>query len=315
MLRGWAEQAARIDGSARLANIPANSLLAPFVAEQRAAMLLSGERDRRSAAADRPGARSRRAARGAAAARLRRGAGQGGRTRPRAGVARRRRSGAQVGSTSTGRSAGSRSTAPPRASPNCSTGIAIGLARGDDRALPLSLVQIARHAAPASSEAHLLGALFLEQRGHAPAALAALARVPADDPFAEDALDASARLLLAREARRRGAGAGAAQREPARRQRGGHARLGNVLDELGRHAEAADAFARAGGDGRPRRGDRPLDLSPARRGAARQVEALARGARPARAWPEGRRPTSRCCSITSAIIRSSAAKISTPPRR
>ena len=126
------------------------------------------------------------------------------------------------------------------------TGIAIGLARGDDRALPLSLVQIARHADPASSEAHLLGALLLEQRGRAAAALAVLARVPADDPFAEDALDASARLLLAE--KRNGEALALAQRSAMRREAsaGDYARLGNVLDDLARHGEAADAFARGG---------------------------------------------------------------------
>ena len=49
LLRGWAEQQARIDGSVRLANISSDSLLAPFAAEQRAAMLLQQKRrDRKS---------------------------------------------------------------------------------------------------------------------------------------------------------------------------------------------------------------------------------------------------------------------------
>ena len=76
--------------------------------------------------------------------------------------------------------------------------------------------------------------MFLERRGRGADALAALARVPADDPFAEDALDASARLLLAE---KRGAEALAlAQRSAAARRRrapSDYARLGNVLDELG----------------------------------------------------------------------------------
>jgi tetratricopeptide (TPR) repeat protein len=125
-------------------------------------------------------------------------------------------------------------------------GLALGVSRSEDRALPLMLAQVARHAAPANAEANVLTGLFLERRGKASDALAVLARVPADDPFAEDALDASARLLLAE---KRGAEALAlAQRRSTQREAsaGDFARVGNVLDELNRPAEAAAAFARAG---------------------------------------------------------------------
>ena len=245
VLRGWAEQQARNDGSARLANIPADSLLAPFVAEQRAAMLLNSKRVADALPliyqALNVGGRSEIRLRLAFAAALAK-AGERDRAkallvgndpalklldldRPQRGIA---------------------IDSPAAGFAELLTGIALGLSRGDDRALPLSLVQIARHAAPASSEANLLGAVFLERRGRAAAALAALARIPADDPFAEDALDASARLLFAE---KRGPEALAlAQRSADRREAsaGDHARLGNVLDELDRHAEAADAFATAG---------------------------------------------------------------------
>jgi len=110
--------------------------------------------------------------------------------------------------------------------------------------LPLTLAQIARHAAPDSSEANLLTALFLERQDQAQLALDVLARIPADDPFAEDAIDASARLLLAK---KRGPEALALALRSAGRDKANaadFARLGNVYDELGRHAEAAGAFAR-----------------------------------------------------------------------
>lgn len=244
ILRGWAEQQARIDGSARLANIPANSLLAPFAAEQRAAMLLSSKRVTEALplidqALEVGGQRAIRL-RLAFAASL---ANAGERDRAKALL---------VGDDPALKlldldrpQRGIAIDGPAAGYAELLAGIAIGLARGDDRALPLSLVQIARHAAPASSEANLLASVFLERRGRTAAALAALSRVPADDPFAEDALDASARLLLAE---KRGPEALAlAQRSAGRRgaSAGDQARLGNVLDELDRHAEAADAFAKA----------------------------------------------------------------------
>ena len=244
VLRGWAETQARIDGSARLATLPANSLLAPFAAEQRAAMLLSSKRVAwalplidQALEVGGPRAIRLRLAFAAALAKV------GERDRAEALLA-----GDDPALKALDLDRPQRGIAidgPAAGFAQLLTGIAIGLSRGDDRALPLSLVQIARHAAPESSEANLLAALLLERRGRATDALAALVRVPANDPLAEDALDASARLLLAES---RGAEAlGLAQRSAARREAGAgdHARLGNVLDELGRHDEAADAFARA----------------------------------------------------------------------
>ncbi|MDQ3078811.1 MAG: tetratricopeptide repeat protein [Pseudomonadota bacterium] len=245
VLRGWAEQQARADGSARLANVAADSLLAPFAAEQRAAMLLSSKRvaealpliDKALEVGGRRAVRLRLAfAAGLAKA--------GERERAKALL---------VGEDPALRTLdldrpqrGIAIDGPAAGFAELLTGLAIGLSRGEDRALPLSLVQIARHAAPDSSEAHLLGALLLERRGHAAAALAALARIPGDDPFAANALDASVRLLLAE---KRGPEALAlAKRSADRRDASAsdYGRLGNVLDELDRHAEAADAFAKAG---------------------------------------------------------------------
>jgi len=243
LLRGWAEQQARKDGSARLANVPSDTLLAPFAAEQRAAMLLDSKRIAEAApliqqALAGAGGRETRLRLGFAALLAKAGERDQAKAllvgedpalklldlgRPQRGIA--------IDSPAAGLS-------------EMLIGVAVGLSRGDDRALPLTLAQIARHAAPDSSEANLLTALFLERQGQAQPALDVLARVPQDDPFAEDALDASARLLLAG---KRGPEALAL----ALRSAGGDkasaadfARLGNVYDELERHAEAADAFAR-----------------------------------------------------------------------
>jgi tetratricopeptide (TPR) repeat protein len=243
LLRGWAEQQAHKDGSARLANVPTDSLLAPFAAEQRAAMLLDAKRvDEAAPLIDQAlasgGARETRLRLGFAAllARL------GERARAQALLVG---DDPALALLDLGRpQRGIAIDGPAAGLSELLIGVAVGMARGEDRSLPLTLAQIARHAAPDNSEANLLTALFLERQDQAQLALDVLARVPGEDPFAEDALDASARVLMAakrtpealalalRSARRNGASAS------------DFARLGNVYDELGRHAESADAFAR-----------------------------------------------------------------------
>jgi Flp pilus assembly protein TadD len=244
-LRAWAEQQARLDGSKRLAVVAPNSLLAPFAVEQRAAMLLQDNRFAEAAplieqALQGAGGRESRLRLGYAAVFARAGQGEQAKAllvgedpalqlldlkRPQRGIA---------------------FDGPAAGLSELLIGVALGVSRAEDRSLPLMLVQVARHAAPDNSEANVLIALFLERRGRAKDALDVLARVPADDPFAEDALDASARLLLAE---KRGPEAlSLAQRSTTRPGAGASdfGRLGNVLDELERPAEAAVAFVRAG---------------------------------------------------------------------
>jgi tetratricopeptide (TPR) repeat protein len=243
LLRGWAEQQAGKDGAKRLANVPADTLLAPFAAEQRAAMLLDSKRTSQALplieqALAGAGGRETRLRLAFAALLARAGERDQAKAlltgedpalklldldRPQRGIA---------------------IDGPAAGFSELLAGVAVGLARGDDRALPLTLAQIARHAAPDSSEANLLTALFLERQEQPQLALDVLGHVPQDDPFAEDALDASARLLLAE---KRGAEALALALRSAGRRDASAAdfgRLGNVYDELDRHAEAADAFAR-----------------------------------------------------------------------
>ena len=184
------------------------------------------------------------------------------------------------------------STPPPPGFAELLLGLAVSLSRGEDRALPLTLVQVARHAAPANSEAAILAALLLARRDREAEALAALDSVPTNDPFNEDVLDASARLLLQMnrgpEALTRATAAATAKSASA----GDHARLGNILDDLGRHAEAADAYGRAAALAEAARAgnrwsyrllraaatrrDRPLARSPRR--ASRRPRHRARGA-------------------------------------
>ncbi len=277
LLRGWAEQQAHLDGSARLARVANDSLLAPFAAEQRAAMLIAGRHVAEAEpliklALDSAGGRESRLRLGFAASLIKTGERERAKAlligddpvlraldidRPQRGVA--------IDSPAAGLS-------------EVLIGIAVGLARDEDRALPLGLAQIALHAAPDNGEAKVLTALFLERRGRSSDALAALVSVPADDPFAADALDASVRLLLAE---KRGPEAlSLAQRSTARRgaTTSDLARLGNVLDEVGRHDEAAKTFIRAG------------DLADRERAANRWTYRLLAAAQldQLKRWPESR---------------------------
>lgn len=245
LLRAWAEQRAGLDGSARLAAIPADSLIAPFVAEQRAILLLQARR---------VGEAKPLIAQALATA--------GGReTRLRLGFAallatagdRRAARGLLEGSDPAlalldlkRPQRGILLDSPGAAFSELLSGIALGLSRSEERALPLRLTQIARHAAPDNSEPALLTALLLERGGRRADALGVLARIAGDDPLAGNALDASARLLIAE---KRGAEALDLARRRAQRKDANAddlARLGNVLDALDRHGEAAEAFVRAG---------------------------------------------------------------------
>lgn len=123
--------------------------------------------------------------------------------------------------------------------------LAIDLSRDDNKALPIALTQVARHANPGNSEAAILLALLLDADGRSDDALQLLGAVPADDLLAGEALDVEARILgdkgqLERALER-------AQAATRRANAGPHdyARLGNVLGDMDRHVEAAAAYGEA----------------------------------------------------------------------
>ena len=124
-------------------------------------------------------------------------------------------------------------------------GLALTLGDSDSRALPLSLVQVARHADSANPQLRLVLALMLERSGRSDDAVAVLRAMPEGSPFVGDARDAEIRSLLAdqrhEEALARARAFLAAGREKAE----DWVRLGDVLDAMGRHAEAAEAYGRA----------------------------------------------------------------------
>jgi tetratricopeptide (TPR) repeat protein len=136
--------------------------------------------------------------------------------------------------------------------------IALDLNAQEVRPLALSFTRLASFLAPENSEAWLIAAeLLAAQNRHGPA-LAALANVPADDPFAGNALDLRVRSLLDSERRDEAiAAALEATRTPGARVTD-WTRLGDLYVELERHREGAQAYERAialAGEGGP---DTPL---------------------------------------------------------
>ena len=124
-------------------------------------------------------------------------------------------------------------------------GIAISLTREGSRDVPIALAQVARFIAPDNSEAPIVLGLLLDQADRHDAALAAFAQVGRDDLLIDQARDAQARTLLSAkrgpEALKLASDAASAKGADA----GDFTRLGDVLDELDRHGDAASAYLRA----------------------------------------------------------------------
>ena len=123
--------------------------------------------------------------------------------------------------------------------------LAVDLSRDDSKALPIALTQVARHASPGNSESTILLALLLDEDKRPDDALALLSRFSPSDLLAGEALDVETRILTDRNqfdralARARTATAGP---NPTSQD---FARLANVLGDMERHAEAAEAYGRA----------------------------------------------------------------------
>ncbi|HEY0412469.1 MAG TPA: tetratricopeptide repeat protein [Allosphingosinicella sp.] len=110
--------------------------------------------------------------------------------------------------------------------------------------LALSFARLAAFAAPENSEAWLLAGDLLGAKGRYSAALAAVGRVAADDPFAGEAAERRLRLLAGsgRTADAIAQGRAAAEARPDAES---WTRLGGLLTATGRFDEAAQAFGRA----------------------------------------------------------------------
>jgi tetratricopeptide (TPR) repeat protein len=123
--------------------------------------------------------------------------------------------------------------------------MAIDLGREENKALPIALTQVARHANPGNSEGAILLALLYDGDNRPDAALALLGAVKPDDLLAGEALDIETRILGDKSDYARAlVRAQAATQTPGA---GPHdfSRLANVLGDMNRHTEAAAAYDEA----------------------------------------------------------------------
>ena len=123
--------------------------------------------------------------------------------------------------------------------------MAIDLGREENKALPIALTQVARHANPGNSEGTILLALLYDGDGRSRDALTLLGTVRPDDLLAGEALDIETRILGDRSDYPR-----ALTRAQAATQATGagphdFTRLANVLGDMERHTEAAAAYGEA----------------------------------------------------------------------
>ena len=227
--------------------IPVNSLLGPYRFENRAFILL---KFRRAAEAE-PFARRAIGAAGGRENRLRLALADGF-----LAVGDRARALAMVEGMGTetaaakrriesGKRSGLAIDEPAKAYAELLLGMAVDLNRLNNRALPVTMVQVARYADPRNtSGAVLLGMLF-DNQGRVDEALGVLNSVSASDPLAGQARDTAARIMV--DEKRYDQALVIAQAAASARDAGvsDFARLGDVLQATKRSNEAADAYGRA----------------------------------------------------------------------
>jgi Flp pilus assembly protein TadD len=123
--------------------------------------------------------------------------------------------------------------------------IAVDLASQQVSQLALGFARLSTFLAPEDSETWMVTAELLRAAGQRRAALAALTRVPADDPFAGQATDTRISILVENgqpeEALAQAKATVAADPDAL----SAWTRLGDLYSELGRHEEAADAYGKA----------------------------------------------------------------------
>jgi tetratricopeptide (TPR) repeat protein len=249
LLRAWvaAEQGNQRAALSAIDAIASDNALAPFLAENKAFLLL---KFRHSAAAE-PVVRKALAAAGGRQQRLRFGfadaylaAGDEARAMAvleglGAGAARARQ---QIGN---GRRTGLAIDSARDAFAELVLALAVDLSRSDDLDLPVELAHIAHYAAPENASTAILLGLLLDQDDRLDAALAAYRSIDESNVLSSQARDAEVQALA--DAKRFDEALAVAQRAASGRDATAvdFARLGDVLDAMNRYGEAANAYGKA----------------------------------------------------------------------
>ena len=249
LLNAWdaAERGDQARALSSIGQIPANSLLGPLRDEQQALILL---KFRRTAEAE-PFARRAIGAAGGREARVRLAFADGflaagDRARAQAMVD-------GMGSDSSaarqrilaGKPSGEAVDTGAKALSAVLTAFGGELARIQRGSPPLGLVQVARYADPGNSGATALLALILDGQDRSAEALALLGTVEPNDALISQVRDVQVRILTSEKRLNEAyAIAAAAAKDPVAGM-ADYSRLGDVLEAMGRHTEAADAFGRA----------------------------------------------------------------------
>ena len=144
-----------------------------------------------------------------------------------------------------GRSSGEAIDNGPRALGEVLTAFSIDLARMQQSAAPIGLVQVARYLNPQSSSTTMLLALLLSEQERSDEALSLLRTIPADDPLISEVRDVEARILTEAKRTSEAYQLAASAAASGSAESADYSRLGDVLQAMDRHSEAADAYGRA----------------------------------------------------------------------
>jgi tetratricopeptide (TPR) repeat protein len=123
--------------------------------------------------------------------------------------------------------------------------LAVELNRMRNPTMPIALAQVARYAAPNNSSASVILGVLLASRDRTAEAVAALRSVPSDDLLSAQARDAEMRALVGAERKQEALAVAYRAANAPGADISDFARLGDVLEALDRHADAAAAYGRA----------------------------------------------------------------------
>jgi Flp pilus assembly protein TadD len=144
-----------------------------------------------------------------------------------------------------GKSPGPELSTPAAALAELLLAMSLDLTSQEVQALALNFARLATFLSPENAVAHLVVSESLARDRRFDAALAALAAVPADDPFAADAVERRVSFLAAAGRKEEALTVARAAATAASTTVAAWTRLGDILTELDRHAEAAEAYGKA----------------------------------------------------------------------